>query len=250
MCKKSTVEEILCLLEKNKQNYTFPYIEDEYKNRRSKITYVCEHGHIKKCRLSELLNKKTECKKCWSIKQSKSLDLVREQLNNIRPNYEFPNLEEEYDYSNRSYITYICENGHKNKTQLKELLRGKGCPNCAAERTLKGYNEEIYFEPFLFNLLGDEIILQQYKVEIDINNMRYIDFYLPSINLAIEYDEDKHFRPKNKEKDIIRENEIKNVIGCDFIRIYDREFMKNNEYASDKLKKYIKERIDNIKTKI
>lgn len=46
-----------------------------------------------------------------------------------------------------------------------------------------------------------------------------IDFYLPEFNLAIEYDEKQHQQKENKIKDRQREEEIKEVLGCKFIRL-------------------------------
>lgn len=44
-----------------------------------------------------------------------------------------------------------------------------------------------------------------------------IDFYEPNFKLAIEYDEMAH--KYNKERDLIREKEIKKKLGCTFIRV-------------------------------
>lgn len=48
------------------------------------------------------------------------------------------------------------------------------------------------------------------------NNYR-IDFYLPEFNLAIEYDEEYHRYQQEEDKQ--REEEIKEVLGCKFIRL-------------------------------
>ena len=48
-----------------------------------------------------------------------------------------------------------------------------------------------------------------------------IDLFLPDYNLSIEYDEEQH---KFKQKyDKNRENNIKDVLGCEFIRIKENE---------------------------
>lgn len=47
----------------------------------------------------------------------------------------------------------------------------------------------------------------------------YIDFYLPEINLAIEYDEYHHTSKATKRLDELRQREISNHLGCDFIRV-------------------------------
>lgn len=55
------------------------------------------------------------------------------------------------------------------------------------------------------------------------NNNYRIDFYLPEYKLAIEYDEQQHNGEKNKIKDKQREEEIKNELHCDFIRLGYKE---------------------------
>ena len=50
-----------------------------------------------------------------------------------------------------------------------------------------------------------------------------IDFYLPEYNLAIEYDEEHHNEEEKKIKDKIREEEIKNELHCEFIRLDYKE---------------------------
>lgn len=54
-----------------------------------------------------------------------------------------------------------------------------------------------------------------------------IDFYLPEYNLAIEYDEEHHNEEENKIKDKIREEEIKNELHCEFIRL---DYKKTDAY--------------------
>ena len=50
-----------------------------------------------------------------------------------------------------------------------------------------------------------------------------IDFYLPEFNLAIEYDEQQHNNDIHRTKDKQREEEIKNELHCDFIRLDYKE---------------------------
>jgi very-short-patch-repair endonuclease len=47
----------------------------------------------------------------------------------------------------------------------------------------------------------------------------FVDGYIPEINCVIEIDE----RPKTKQRDIDRENYIKNKLNCKFVRIKDYE---------------------------
>jgi len=55
-------------------------------------------------------------------------------------------------------------------------------------------------------------IFRQYKV-----NGYFLDGYCPNYNLAIEIDEKHH--NNQKEKDLIRENNIKKELNCEFVRL-------------------------------
>lgn len=57
-------------------------------------------------------------------------------------------------------------------------------------------------------------ILRQHKVA-----GYFLDGYCPAINLAIEIDEPRHKSKKYIEKDILREQQIKNELNCSFLRI-------------------------------
>ncbi len=64
-----------------------------------------------------------------------------------------------------------------------------------------------------FNIKG----IRQYSV---IDNKYRIDYYIPSINVAIEYDENNH-RGYSYEKHEGRQREIEDLLKCKFIRISD-----------------------------
>lgn len=74
--------------------------------------------------------------------------------------------------------------------------------------------KEIEFGCMLEEALGElEIkIVPQYNVD----NKYKIDFYIPKLNIAIEYDEQQH--QYCEKEDIERENYIKRKLGCKFIR--------------------------------
>lgn len=59
-------------------------------------------------------------------------------------------------------------------------------------------------------------ILRQFIVKTE-KTIRYLDGYIPQLNLAIEVDEPNH--KQVNVQDFLREQEIKNVLNCDFQRI-------------------------------
>jgi very-short-patch-repair endonuclease len=63
-----------------------------------------------------------------------------------------------------------------------------------------------------------------YNLEVEtqypVKNYR-LDFYIPEFNLAIEFDEKYH--KYQKEEDKKRENEIKNILNCEFVRVFEEQ---------------------------
>ena len=106
------------------------------------------------------------------------------------------------------------------KTELKNWLVSLGL---IQDELLLIERKEIKFLDKLqealkpFDLEG----IKQYKVL----NYR-IDFYIPKLNIAIEYDENEHKDYSYKQQQG-RQKEIENSLGCDFIRINDKQ---NDEY--------------------
>lgn len=47
----------------------------------------------------------------------------------------------------------------------------------------------------------------------------FLDYYEPNLNIVIEYDEKQHNTAKRKEKDVRKEQEVIENLGCKFYRI-------------------------------
>ena len=64
-----------------------------------------------------------------------------------------------------------------------------------------------------FNIKG----IRQYNID------KYrIDYYIPSLNIAIEYDENRHANYTYEEHEG-RQKEVEKELGCKFIRVTDKE---------------------------
>ena len=70
-----------------------------------------------------------------------------------------------------------------------------------------------------------------------------VDFYDEEKNIIIEWDEKKHDEPKQKEKDIIRQNNILKEIKCKFYRINEktRKIYKINQNKNDHITNQIQD---------
>jgi len=65
---------------------------------------------------------------------------------------------------------------------------------------------------------------------------KFLDGYIPKLNLAIEIDESHHYNKLGnlKIEDIIREDYIKDKLGCSFLRLKEQEVLKKIEIGDSK----------------
>lgn len=125
-------------------------------------------------------------------------------------------------------LSLISKSRNISSNQKDLLLDRLGLSSYIYKRNRK----EIDFKECLihfFSAFGYEVI-HQYKVGV-----YYLDFFIPSINIGIEYDENNH-RDYNKSKEEEREKFIKNSIGCKIVRISDEH---DNYYNLGIISKYI-----------
>lgn len=134
----------------------------------------------------------------------------------------------------------ICEiislsNSNISENKKRELIN-KVCPNYQYIHSRKEIEFEEKLKEFLqpFSLTGyTQYQLDEYR----------IDFYIPMLNIAIEYDENYH-KYYNKEKERQREYYIISKLNCKIIRIDDS---KSDEYNLGVIAKQIVNQINNCK---
>lgn len=68
----------------------------------------------------------------------------------------------------------------------------------------------------------------------------YLDGYCQELNIAVEIDEEHHFsNNKLKSKDLQRQNRIISLLNCKFLRIREKDYIKNNKLqVSEKMLEY------------
>lgn len=76
-------------------------------------------------------------------------------------------------------------------------------------------NEKTFSNEVIENLFSGYEIIAQHPI---LNRKYILDWYIPELNLAIEYDEQHHKTNKNKKSDIARQEEIEKELGCKFLR--------------------------------
>lgn len=110
-------------------------------------------------------------------------------------------------------VLSLLQRSRLRNTQKQELIKEFNL----SEKFVLTSRKEIEFIDQLeetlkpFNLIG----IRQYKI-----NSYRIDYYIPSLNLAIEYDENDH-RGYSYEAHEGRQKEIEDTLKCRFIRVTD-----------------------------
>lgn len=79
--------------------------------------------------------------------------------------------------------------------------------------------EFLFGEEIVYNLFKGYNVIKQFNV---LGGKYKIDWYIPELQLAIEFDEAHHSTPANQEADKARQQEIEKVLGCRFLRYTDK----------------------------
>jgi hypothetical protein len=175
----------------------------------SHVYIICKkHGKFKQNVLIHLNG--VGCKKCYYESMKLSLSEFFNRANEIH-NYT-------YDYKNTKYIDYntkvniLCKkHGEFNQLPIHHL-RGSGCPIC---RSSKG---ELRISKFLEEN-GIKFIYNKKFKDCKFKNELPFDFYLPDINICIEYDGELHFK------------EIEKFGGKEKLKYYQNNDRIKNEYC-------------------
>lgn len=159
----------------------------EYTNNKSKITVrhnIC--GYEFKPRVDNFFNKMSKCAKCAGNKKLTISD-VKDRFYSINPSGYKLEVEAKDIKNGDSKLRISHECGNTWYASLSNVIYGKtGCPFCKmskGERIIKKYLEDNKIE---------------YKSEFrfsDLKNRRPLpfDFYIPNLNMCIEYDGIQHF---------------------------------------------------------
>ena len=98
------------------------------------------------------------------------------------------------------------------KEAARDLLSAMGVPHVV----VKNERDELVFgEEVVERLFSGYTIIRQFPV---FGGKYKIDWYVPELRLAIEFDEDHHTSPQNSAADAARQAEIEAALGCRFLR--------------------------------
>jgi hypothetical protein len=87
-----------------------------------------------------------------------------------------------------------------------------------------------------FNLIG---LHAEHVGEVYISKLGYwVDYYEPFLNLVIEWNEERHYKNnKLKEREINRQEEIQDLLKCEFINIRQKYFEQEKEFILKRIEK-------------
>lgn len=167
-------------------NDRFTFNNTEYKGQSEKTIITCKkHGDIEIIP-KDFLKTQYGCKKCAYENRFIDIDNLLHRLKEIHG--------DTYIYNDISYngmfndVEIVCKIHGKFKQTPHNHLSGQGCPICNSSKK----------ENIIRELLRKEGIMNIEQKGFDylksINPM-HLDFYIPSINTAIECQGEQHFRP-------------------------------------------------------
>lgn len=199
-------------------------LENKYINCDHKMKCKCNHGHDLEVSWTSF-RVGYRCSICSKNKKL-TIEQVKEEFEKIG----WKLLTTEY-INNKQQLDYICEKGHKHHICWNDFQQGYRCPYC---NFYKGEKE--------ISLILDEYNIE-YKTQYMFEDCRYerklkFDFYIPSLNVCIEFDGGQHFKPiewfggeerfKIQQKcDQIKNDYCKNK-GIRLIRIPYKEYRNKN----------------------
>lgn len=161
----------------------------EYKDNKTKIRYICLCGHESSCSLNDFIRHKenkvvcpTCNRKARGLLQTKSIDEIKTAFSNAGCKL----LSLNYN-GNRQKLEYVATCGHKSTITFNDFSQGHGleCPHCARNRLSERVVEAILTKHF--------DVKHEYKIVYNDESYGFLDFFIPSKSLAIEFNGKQHY---------------------------------------------------------
>lgn len=231
----------------------YDYSKVEYVNAYTPITLIChEHGEFK-IAPSNHIKQKQGCPKCGNLKKGQKAKKTKEEF--IEKAKEIHG--DKYDYSkveyknNHTKVCIICPEHGEFWMKPIDHINGHGCSECSKKF---GLSEKKILEQLTIFFPDVEY---QKKLPFLKSKTSYqtIDFFIPSLNVGIEYQGIQHFCPHirfggEKEYQITRERDLRKYQKCkeNGIKIFYISFEKelSNNYF-EKIYTNVKNLIEDLK---
>lgn len=165
-------------------------LSTEYKGALKDLEYIAKCGHKHRIKWSNFQQGTgTYCPKCANLNVAKKNKI---SIKAIREIFEAEGCKL-LSVSRKSYnskLRYIARCGHEHKITYGNFALGHGrlCPRCSRNDMS---------ENFIGDILDTMVtgVKRQYKIRDGIGGTLRIDFFIPSIKIAIEYNGEQHYGP-------------------------------------------------------
>lgn len=190
--------------------YNNLYIYDNYIDQHTKIDIYCSK-HKKHFKQTPMFHKRnTGCPECVIDKKVEQIFKLIYKIHSQKYDYNKEDIYESIILKNRHHIVRIyCKQHGEFEQKLKIHLDGCGCPKCKiskGERKIMNFFEK------------NHLLFEHEKKFSNCKNKNILpfDFYLPDLNICVEYDGIQHFEEieyfggENTLKYIQQNDQIKN----------------------------------------
>jgi very-short-patch-repair endonuclease len=190
-----------------------------------KVWWICAKGHEWKASC----NNRTRGRNCpfctrKKIKKEDSIAILYPQL---LKEWDFTRNGEispyQLSYGSERCVWWKCENGHEWAARINKRTKGQGCPKCRLYHGTS-FNEQaiFYYIEKVFNQVHNRKVIKKGEVSFE------TDIYIPSINVAIEYDGPYHSKMKQQVRDVAKNIFLK-AKDIRLIRVRSRGLPKIDE---------------------
>jgi hypothetical protein len=213
----------------------YKYSKVIYKNQTTPVKIICKiHGVFEQTPKLHLMN--GGCRSCGiESKRDTKEDFIKKakKVHGDKYNYDKVNY-----INTRTKVDIICHKHGLFKQTPNAHLGVDGCPVCNESKGEKKIS--IYLDSKKLKYI------REYKLPN--TNYRY-DFYLPELNMLIEYDGEQHFRPVDywgglkRFKEILEADKNKNILAklhnMTLIRVGYKKYDTLNKYLDRQFKRYV-----------
>lgn len=161
-------------------------LSDTYLNRKTKLSWQCEHGHIWLAMPDSIKSGKW-CPLCGVQRRSTARSDSIETMHNIADQRGGKCLSNSYDGNHRK-LTWMCSEGHTWQAVPSSIKAGTWCPECASgvgERICRAYFTQLFGCPF--PKIRPKWLRTSRGTQLE------LDGYAESMNLAFEYQGVQHY---------------------------------------------------------
>lgn len=184
--KKRSKEDRLEIVKKRCEEINYTLVTTEYINNKTKLDIICDKGHEWHPTFDNFIYKNRKCRKCADIQNGINQKEKWDDIVNIVESAGYTLLSTEEEYKNqKSKLRALCSNNHEYEFFIGNFKKGKRCSKC----NMSGGEQEI--ERILNKYCIDHIFNYRFK-DSYMKNKPY-DFYIPHLDLCIEYEGHQHY---------------------------------------------------------